>query len=345
MILGMLGDNGVEVRTITFGIPDCDDEHSARAMAQVLNLPHKFIPLAPDYLAHYAAKGVRLTDGQKSVVHFHTGGAIDNATLGAQVLYKGFLGGTIHGDSVSRDRLAPISPAALVEHVFRTRNRIFQEDHLPQLYTGTMYQQVRDVPRQSLRDALARSRSTWWVDKLSYVDLYEEDVRFTVMGVELARAKALVRTPLADKDLLRLTSSVPPGFRVDKTYYRNAIIKAFPQLAKIDYAGTRRPMTDGCFRAVRKQTDELARHWLRNHGMNWVPVRQAHPYADYGAWLRHELRPWVEETLLAPQSLERGYFQPFYLRNLVAEHMAGCDHTRRLGVLLALELWHRQSMD
>jgi asparagine synthase (glutamine-hydrolysing) len=107
MILGMLGDNGVEVRTITFGIPDCDDEHSARAMAQVLHLPHKFIPLAPDYLAHYAAKGVRLTDGQKSVVHFHTGGAIDNATLGAQVLYKGFLGGTIHGDSVSRDRLAP----------------------------------------------------------------------------------------------------------------------------------------------------------------------------------------------------------------------------------------------
>jgi asparagine synthase (glutamine-hydrolysing) len=165
------------------------------------------------------------------------------------------------------------------------------------------------------------------------------------MGVELARAKALVRTPLADKDLLRLTSSVPPGFRVDKTYYRNAIIKAFPQLAKIDYAGTRRPMTDGCFRAVRKQTDELARHWLRNHGMNWVPMPQAHPYADYGAWLRHELRPWVEDTLLAPQSLERGYFQPFYLRNLVAEHMAGCDHTRRLGVLLALELWHRQFMD
>ena len=93
------------------------------------------------------------------------------------------------------------------------------------------------------------------------------------------------------------------------------------------------------------RTNELTRHWLRNHGMNWVPVRQAHPYADYGAWLRHELRPWVEDTLLAPQSLERGYFQPFYLRNLVAEHMAGCDHTRRLGVLLALELWHRQFMD
>ena len=70
-------------RPITFGIPGCDDEHSARAMARVLHLPHRFLPLAPDYLAHYAAKGVRLTDGQKSVVHFQAGGAIENAALGS----------------------------------------------------------------------------------------------------------------------------------------------------------------------------------------------------------------------------------------------------------------------
>jgi asparagine synthase (glutamine-hydrolysing) len=57
------------------------------------------------------------------------------------------------------------------------------------------------------------------------------------------------------------------------------------------------------------------------------------------------LRPWVEETLLSPQALDRGYFQPSYIRNLVAEHMAGCDHARRIGVLLNLELWHRQYMD
>ena len=94
---------------------------------------------------------------------------------------------------------------------------------------------------------LARSHSTWWVDKLSYLDLYEEDVRFTVMGVELARSRALVRTPLADKDLLRLTSSVPPGFRIDKTYYRNAIVKAFPRLAKVDYAGTPSPSNGWLF--------------------------------------------------------------------------------------------------
>ena len=123
------------------------------------------------------------------------------------------------------------------------------------------------------------------------------------------------------------------------------LTKALPKLAKIDYSRTHRPVTDGCFRDVRKRTNELARYWLRNRGMSWVPLRQAHPYADYGNWMRHELRPWVEETLLSPQSLERGYLQPAYVRNLVAEHIRGRDHTRRLGVLLALELWHRQFID
>ena len=45
------------------------------------------------------------------------------------------------------------------------------------------------------------------------------------------------------------------------------------------------------------------------------------------------------------QSLDRGYFAPAYIRNLVAEHMAGCDHARRIGALLTLELWHRQFID
>jgi len=205
-----------------------------------------------------------------------------------------------------------------------------------------MYQEVRDVPRQSLRESLARSRSDWWVDRLNYVDLYEEDVRFTVMGVELTRARAHVRTPLADKDLVRTAALVPPGLRADKAYYRHAIARALPQLAKIDYARTRRPVTDGCFRDIRLRAQELARYWLHNRGLSWVQQARPRPYADYGAWMRRELRPWVEATLLARESLDRGYFAPTYIRNRVAEHMAGCDHSRRLGVLLTLELWHRQ---
>jgi asparagine synthase (glutamine-hydrolysing) len=344
-ILGMLVGHDVDIRTITFGIPGCDDEVSARALAHVLHLPHRFVALAPDYLTHYADKGVYLTDGQKNVVHFNVLGALETTVQEAKVLYKGFLGGTIHGDVVLRERLAPVRQEVIFDQVFKARNRIFKEDQLQQLYTDAMYRDVCDVPRQTLRTSLARSRSTWLVDQFSYLDMYEGDVRFTVMGVELARSQALVRAPFADKELLHFTRSVPPGYRIDKTYYRKAIIQAFPQLAKVVYSGTHRPVTDGCFRDVQIRTGELTRYWLRNHGARWVQPQQSHPYTDYGGWFRHELRPWVEAALLSPQSLDRGYFAPAYIRNVVAEHMGGCDHTRRIGLLLTLELWHRQFMD
>ena len=97
------------------------------------------------------------------------------------------------------------------------------------------------------------------------------------MGVELTRARALVRTPLADKDLVRTAALVPPGLRADKAYYRHAIAKVLPQLAKVDYARTRRPVTDGCFRDVRLRTQELARYWLRNRGLVLGPAAAPAP--------------------------------------------------------------------
>ena len=108
---------------------------------------------------------------------------------------------------------------------------------------------------------------------------------------------------------------------------------------------TRRPVTDGCFRDVRLGRRSWRAIGCATTALLGYRVAQPRPYADYGAWMRRELRPWVEATLLARQSLDRGYFAPAYIRNLVAEHMAGCDHTRRLGVLLTLELWHRQFID
>ena len=63
-------------------------------------------------------------------------------------------------------------------------------------------------------------------------------------------------------------------------------------------------------------------------------------------WFRHELRPLVEDILLAPSTLERGLFRPEQVRRLVAEHVRGLwDHSYRLWSLLVLELWQRTFLD
>jgi asparagine synthase (glutamine-hydrolysing) len=65
-----------------------------------------------------------------------------------------------------------------------------------------------------------------------------------------------------------------------------------------------------------------------------------------GAWLRGELRPWVEELLLDPQTTARGYFDPGTVRGLLREHLDGsADRSNRLWNLAVLELWHRCWID
>jgi asparagine synthase (glutamine-hydrolysing) len=65
-----------------------------------------------------------------------------------------------------------------------------------------------------------------------------------------------------------------------------------------------------------------------------------------GTWFRGTLRELFADTLLSPTSLERGYFQPAFVRQIVDEHITGKrDHTLRLWQLVVFEKWHAQYVD
>jgi asparagine synthase (glutamine-hydrolysing) len=50
--------------------------------------------------------------------------------------------------------------------------------------------------------------------------------------------------------------------------------------------------------------------------------------------------------LLDQRALDRAYFRPEIVRNMVEDHQAGrYDHSYRLWALLVLELWHREWID
>ena len=62
-----------------------------------------------------------------------------------------------------------------------------------------------------------------------------------------------------------------------------------------------------------------------------------------GTWFRGDLRELFADTLLSPASLQRGYFQPAFVRQIVNEHLAGTrDHTLRLWQLVVFEKWQQQ---
>ena len=65
-----------------------------------------------------------------------------------------------------------------------------------------------------------------------------------------------------------------------------------------------------------------------------------------GQWLRTSLRELLEDTILGPTALARGYFRTEALREMVAINNSGRnDHQYLLWDLLMLEMWHRSYID
>jgi asparagine synthase (glutamine-hydrolysing) len=65
-----------------------------------------------------------------------------------------------------------------------------------------------------------------------------------------------------------------------------------------------------------------------------------------GRWLRGPFWSMVEEFVLGPRALQRGLFEPSFLRRLADEHRTGrAEHGDRLWLLANLEIWQRIFLD
>ena len=63
-------------------------------------------------------------------------------------------------------------------------------------------------------------------------------------------------------------------------------------------------------------------------------------------WMRNELKDMILTILLEPRTLQRGYFEPAGVRQLLEEHFRGRrDQSARIWRLLMFELWHRNFLE
>ncbi|MGD0696130.1 MAG: asparagine synthase (glutamine-hydrolyzing) [Terriglobia bacterium] len=63
-------------------------------------------------------------------------------------------------------------------------------------------------------------------------------------------------------------------------------------------------------------------------------------------WMRREFKEDLARLLLEPRTIQRGYFDPRPIRQLLDEHFQGRrDHSVRLWRFLTFELWHRNFLE
>lgn len=64
-----------------------------------------------------------------------------------------------------------------------------------------------------------------------------------------------------------------------------------------------------------------------------------------GAWFRGSFRHLIDEYVLGERAAARRIFDETFVRQLVARHMSGENHSERLWALLNFEMWMRQFVD
>lgn len=134
-----------------------------------------------------------------------------------------------------------------------------------------------------------------------------------VMEDKLSMAHSLEsRVPFLDNDLVDFVSAMPSAYKLKD--------------------GTGKRVLRAAMRGL------IPDHILAARKQGFVPPEDA--------WYRGPLLPYVQQTLLAPRSLERGYFQPEAVRRAVEEHATGTKSQKKLlWSLLCFEWWNRLFVD
>jgi len=346
LILAMLKEIDAErpIYTFSFGIPGCDDVRISKEVARIARTTHQFYELNPDYLSHLAHKAVRLTDGMQSCVNMHSFANIHAQTEFVKLIYKGYLAGTLTGYSFNRQMWADYEEDTLIQLLYDKLSVVFPTTQHRDLFSEDYYRHNQNTNLETFKEAFMEYKTDLVANWIDHFTLRNEDIRLGLSGVELVRSQAVVRTPFSDLDLVKYAFSVPAGLRADRYLMVRIYQKFFSDYAKIPYANTGLPIV-ACFRDLRIRFINQIRWRLNEAGIPWISTPHKRPYADYNTWLRTVLGDWMKSVLLDKKTLERGYFQPGFIHNLVAEHMAGTNHARKLGALISLELWHRQFID
>lgn len=346
VVLGMLRRHAPDMplHTFTFGVPNCDDARYAREAAVVKKTAHHFYELEPDYLLAAVDKGIQLTDGLSNVVHFHALATLSQETQHAKAFYKGFFGDSLMGFGIGQILWGNYNDEEFTKLFLQEYYTVFDWDEHQHLFTPEFLAasgKIEDALHQVLKLSAEASQL---FDRFKILDFRNRQRRMTLNGLELVRSQGIVRAPFCENDLVEFMLKVPPGLRVDRYLMKQYFAGSFNDLAKIPSTETGYPYVP-CLRDSLLRLNNQMRWRLRGAGLHWVSMPKKRSYHNYDHWLRSTLRHWVEDILLDARTLSRGYFNPDYVRKVVQEHFDGATFNKKLGGLIALELWHRRYID
>lgn len=187
----------------------------------------------------------------------------------------------------------------------------FHPDELRSLFTPEHLQQYdRTATENFLLRYFAEARAQFPIDQALFVDIatYLPDDLLVKVDIATMAVSLEGRSPFLDHEFMEFAATIPSNLKIrhgEKKYI------------------------------LKRALEGIVPHENLYRKKMGFSVPLVH-------WFRHELRPFLEETLFARDAFVLTIFQEAALRQLLKEHLTGrINHANRLWALLTLEMWHR----
>jgi asparagine synthase (glutamine-hydrolysing) len=193
--------------------------------------------------------------------------------------------------------------------------RFFSADEKPALLSPDVSAALAEPdPEQRLAAHFDRFAALPWASQMMRFDAetyLPEDVLTKVDRMSMAHSIES-RVPLLDNQVIGFAASLPAAYKIK---------------------------------------DGRRKHILKNVAATLLPAEIVQrPKQGFGVplsvWFRGNLRELFADTLLSARTVQRGYFQPAFVRQILDEHLSHRrDHAFRLWQLVVFEYWQRAYVD
>ncbi len=208
------------------------------------------------------------------------------------------------------------------------------------LFAEDFYPRIRGLAFDSLMEVLEGSSFEPLERRLEYLLAIYQGSRLSNLNVVFQRAFFEARYPFCDYALVDYVYSMPTNFRMADKLYLAMINREVREVTWVPRDTDEKLLTDRkLIREAHNLWQKVQRRMAREHRFSL--------HEDPENWLRHDLRDWAEELLFDQRTLNRGFYNPAFLRTLFERHMSGRDmHTvGKLAPIMTFEMMLRSFYD
>ena len=353
IIIAALGRLGRSPSALTYGDPASRDVYYAKLVAQRAGLTHQVCSRTDgQWVKQYWRQHLLMTDASHSWIHMHGIDVLDEARHLMDVNLSGFAGDSMLSGTGLRDTyLTTVDDMTYAAAIF---NGLILFENWPGmtetdeqlLYTKDLFALVKGRAFTSLCEALAPFASYAQPLRTELFTLYTSDIRHYAHYIGFKRSAVEIELPFVDPDLMMFVLCLPPDYRKNRRLARAVLRRLSGSLARIPYDHDELLPTDEIWlRSAHEFYSRAKRRSLRLLGVTHTASTTLH--SDYENWLRTDLRDWAESILFDRRTLERGLFEPEFLRSIWRRHVSGRElyTIGKLAPIMSYELMLREFVD